>query len=83
MAFKTHKKGTANLIKTAKPITLAKVCKVPQNFGNGCKVPQNFQIFAKLSAKLLNFFGKVCKENMGKYIFGNRNGSAENSKCLT
>jgi hypothetical protein len=66
-----------------KPITLAKVCKVPQNFGNGCKVPQNFQIFAKLSAKLLNFFGKVCKENMGKYIFGNRNGSAENSKCLT
>jgi hypothetical protein len=47
------------------------------------KVPQNFQIFAKLSAKLLNFFGKVCKENLGIYIFGNRNGSAENSKCLT
>jgi hypothetical protein len=69
MPFKTHKKGTANLIKTAKPITLANVCKVPQNFGNGCKSAPKLSNFCKVSAaKILNFLAKFAKK-IWEYIF--------------
>lgn len=71
MPFKTHKRNCKT-----------QDCKTHHTC-KGLQSSPKLSNFCKVSAKLLNFFGQSLQRKYGNIYFGKRNGSAENSKCLT